>query len=111
MISLHYFVSPAHLKAFFAKITASISFIIAAATIVPDTIDEREGAKEERVFVAIPVNIKDTPEWGSSVNLRYFVTVGSALVSFPPIYANPIFPIALDNIYMAVKRPAPEMSL
>lgn len=55
-------ISPAHLNAYFAIITAIISLIIAAATIVPDTIVASDGSKEERVVVAIPVNTKETPE-------------------------------------------------
>lgn len=55
-------ISPAHLNAYFATITAIISLIIAAATIVPDTIVASDGSKEDRVVVAIPVNTKETPE-------------------------------------------------
>ena len=55
-------ISPAHLNAYFATITAIISFIIAAATIVPDTIVASDESKEDRVVVAIPVNTKETPE-------------------------------------------------
>lgn len=72
--------------------------MIAAATIVPDTIDAREGAIDESVVIAIPVNTRETPECGSNVKPRYFVTEGSALVNLPPIYAPPIFPTALDKI-------------
>ena len=43
-------------------ITAIISFMIAAATIVPDTMEAREGSIAVEVVTAIPVNIKDTPE-------------------------------------------------
>lgn len=55
-------ISPAHLKANFATITAIISLIIAAATIVPDTIEAREASIAVKVVTAIPVNTKDTPE-------------------------------------------------
>ena len=55
-------ISPAHLNAYFATITAIISLIIAAATIVPDTIAASDESKEERVVVAIPVNTRETPE-------------------------------------------------
>lgn len=78
-------ISPARLNAYFATITAIISLIIAAATIVPDTIAASEGSKADNVVVAIPVNTSETPEWGSRVKPRYFVTAGGALVNFPPI--------------------------
>ena len=39
-----------------------ISFIIAAATIVPETIDARDASIDVSVVTAIPVNTKDTPE-------------------------------------------------
>ena len=57
-------ISPARLNAYFATITAIISLIIAAATIVPDTIAASEGSKADNVVVAIPVNTSETPEWG-----------------------------------------------
>ena len=95
------------MKANFAIITAIISLIIAAATIVPDTIAASEGSMEFSVVTAIPVNTKDTPECGSNVNPRYLVTVGYAFVSLPPRYAPPILPTALEMIYIAVKIPAP----
>lgn len=69
-------ISPAHLNAYFATTTAIISLIIAAATIVPDTIVASDESKEDKVVVAIPVNTKETPEWGSRVKPRYFVTTG-----------------------------------
>ena len=69
-----YFISPAHLKANFAIIIAIISLIIAAATIVPDTILASEASIVSSVVVAIHVKTKDTPECGSSVNPKYFVT-------------------------------------
>ena len=71
---------------------------MAAATMVPDTIAAREESTEVNVVTAIPVNTKDTPEWGNSVKPRYFVTAGSAFVSFPPKNAPPIFPAALERI-------------
>ncbi len=74
-----------------------ISLMIAAATIVPDTIEAREVSIAAKVETAIPVNTKDTPEWGSYVNPRYFVTEGSAFVILPPQYAPPIFPAALEK--------------
>lgn len=86
------------MKANFAMITAIISLMIAAATIVPETIEAREASIDVNVVTAIPVNTKDTPECGSNVNPRYFVTVEGALVNLPPIYAPPILPTALDNI-------------
>ena len=55
-------ISPAHLKAHFATITAIISFMIAAATIVPDTTDAREGSIEDNVVTDMPVNTHETPE-------------------------------------------------
>lgn len=55
-------ISPANLKANFATITAIISLMIAAATIVPDTIDARAASTTVKVETAIPVNTKDTPE-------------------------------------------------
>ena len=55
-------ISPAHLKAYFATITAMISLITAAATIVPDTISASDGAKEDSAEAAIPVNTRETPE-------------------------------------------------
>lgn len=62
MIFYRSLISPAHLNAYFATITAIISLIIAAATMVPDTIDASDGSKEDRAVVAIPVNTKETPE-------------------------------------------------
>ena len=52
--------------------TAMISFMIAAATIVPDTIVARAVSVTVKVETAIPVNTRDTPEWGNNVNPRYF---------------------------------------
>lgn len=63
-------ISPAHLKANFATITAIISLIMAAATIVPDTIDARDASTTVKAETAIPVNTKDTPEWGNNVSPR-----------------------------------------
>ena len=61
--NLYYsFISPAHLKAHFATITAIISFMMAAATIVPDTIDAREESIEDNVVTDMPVNTNETPE-------------------------------------------------
>lgn len=62
-IFYNYFsISPAHLKANFATITAIISLIMAAATIVPDTISASEESIAVKVETAIPVNTNDTPE-------------------------------------------------
>ena len=55
-------ISPAHLKANFATMTAKISLMTAAATIVPDIMAEREASIEFKVVTAIDVNTKDTPE-------------------------------------------------
>lgn len=49
-------------KAAFATITAIISLMIAAATIVPDTIEASEGAIPFSADTAIPVNTSETPE-------------------------------------------------
>lgn len=65
---------------------------------VPDTIDARDASIAFSVVTGMPVNTRDTPECGNKVNPRYFVTVGSAFVIFPPKYAPPIFPAALDRI-------------
>ena len=91
-------ISPAFLKAIFAIITAIISLIIAAETIVPDIMVANDGSIKVIVLTAIPVNTNDTPESGSQVKPKYFVTFGSAFVHFPPKYAPPIFPIARDKI-------------
>lgn len=85
--------------------------MIAAATMVPDIIAARDELNDESVVVAIPVNTKETPECGSKVNPKNFVTVGSAFVNFPPMKAPPIFPTALDNMYTTVNIPAPAISL
>lgn len=71
---------------------------MAGATMVPDIIVAGEESIEVNVVTAIPVNTKDTPEWGNNVNPRYFLTVGSAFVTFPPQKAPPIFPAALERI-------------
>ena len=78
--------------------TAIISLIMAAATMVPDTMVAYEGAKDDKVVTAIPVKTNDTPECGNNVKPRYLVTVGTALVSLPPRYAPPILPMALEKI-------------
>ena len=75
-----------------------ISFMIAAATIVPDTIVARAVSVTVKVETAIPVNTRDIPEWGNNVNPRYFVTAVSAFVILPPKYEPPIFPIALEKM-------------
>ena len=62
-----------------------ISLIIAAETMVPEIIAANEASIVAIVFTAMPVKIKDTPECGRSVKPRYLVTLGSALVNFPPI--------------------------
>ena len=49
-------ISSAFRKAAFATITAIISLMIAAATIVPDTIEASEGAIPFSADTAIPVN-------------------------------------------------------
>ena len=75
-----------------------ISFMMAAATIVPEINAASSGSIALNAFTAIPVKTSDTPECGSNVNPRYFVTVGSAFVILPPRYELPIFPIARDTI-------------
>ena len=72
--------------------------MIAAATIVPDTMEASDGSIEVSVVTAIPVKTRDTPECGSNVKPRYLVTEEQAFVIFPPKYAPPILPIALDII-------------
>ena len=72
--------------------------IIAATTIVPETMEAKEGSIEVSVVTAIPVKTSDTPECGNSVKPRYLVTSVQAPVNFPPIYAPPVLPMALDTI-------------
>lgn len=55
IIPVYSIISPAHLKAYFAIITAIISLMIAAATMVPDIIAARDELNDESVVVAIPV--------------------------------------------------------
>lgn len=54
-------------KAFFAAMTAINSLMTAAAAMVPCTIFTNSGV-EESVEQMIPVNTKDTPEWGNNVS-------------------------------------------
>ena len=61
--------------------------MIAAATIEPCTIADSPGSITLSDAAAIPVNTSETPECGKSVKPRNFVTVGGALVIFPPINA------------------------
>lgn len=60
--SVLFLISLAHLKAYFAAITAIISLMIVAAAIVPDTIDARDVPTAVNDETAIPVNTKDMPE-------------------------------------------------
>ena len=60
------FISPAHLNANFATMTAMISLMIAAATIVPDIKAATDASVSESVVTAMPVNTRDTPEWGNN---------------------------------------------
>ena len=55
-------ISPARINAYFAIMTAMISFMIAAATIVPETIVASDGSNDDSVVVAMPVNTSETPE-------------------------------------------------
>lgn len=72
--------SPAHSKPFFAVMTAMISLITAAAAMVPCTILAHSGAGAFKTETAMPVNTKETPEWGRRVRPRYFLTVSGDFV-------------------------------
>lgn len=54
-------ISPAHLKANLATITAMTSLMMAAATIVPDAMEASEASIAVKAETAIPVKIRDTP--------------------------------------------------
>lgn len=101
--------SPAHSKAFLAIITAIISFITAAAAIVPRSTVAEAGSKTLKVVLAMPVKTSETPEWGNSVSPKYFFTVFGKPVFFAPKKAPVYLPIALDIIYIAVNIPAPKI--
>lgn len=60
------FISPARLNANFATMTAMISLMIAAVTIVPDIKAETDASVSESVLTAMPVNTRDTSEWGNN---------------------------------------------
>ena len=64
----------------------------------PEEMYRKYNSTTVKVETAMPVNTKDTPEWDNNVNPRYFVTEASAFVIFPPKYAPPIFPMALEKI-------------
>lgn len=87
--------SPAHSNPFFAAMTAMISFITAAAAIVPCIIRAHSGAGPDRTETAIPVNTRETPEWGSRVRPRYFLTVSGDFVTDAPKKAPKYLPQAL----------------
>ena len=53
------------------------------------------GSAGESTEHTIPVNTRDTPECGSSVSPRYFLTVTGMPVIFAPVLAPKYFPKAL----------------
>lgn len=69
--------------------TAMNSLMTAAAAIVPYTIWTSSGA-EESVAQMMPVKTNETPECGSSVRPRYFLTVSGMWVIFAPVIAPSI---------------------
>ena len=54
------------MNANFATMTAMISLMIAAATIAPDIKAATDASVSESVLTAMPVNTRDTPEWGNN---------------------------------------------
>ena len=57
-------------------------------------IEAHSGAGTLNTDTAIPVNTRETPEWGSSVKPKYFFTVSGAWVTAAPKYAPLYLPTA-----------------
>ena len=62
---------------------------------MPWIICAHSGAGLLKTDTAIPVKTKETPEWGSNVNPKYFLTVSGDLVILAPKYAPKYLPKAL----------------
>ena len=57
---------------------------------MPVITDASDGSIAVKEVAAIPVNTRETPEWGKRVSPRYFFTVGGDFVITPPRSAPPV---------------------
>ena len=51
---------------------------------MPVITDASDGSIAVKEVAAIPVNTRETPEWGKRVSPRYWFTVGGDFVITPP---------------------------